>query len=324
LRRVPSYTVFLLDQIEMASAAPDVRIQQLRKDDISLVRNPKSSKYYLSTCGSRITHKTPTTEGWLRILHLLKIDITDYDKSRVLLGELDTHGSVVVKIGDTDEITHEYAVSLRLRRMKGFVKHICTFECADDFRTLPSRDRTTLCRGPGSSMKIILMPYFRLGSLASYAWSADNVHVLRSCLKQAVLSLISAFHTSGFIHNDFHAGNVVLKPTKSASLSYAIDGAGAIETVETHGMRTWIMDFEKSRFVDPVTPYETAMALNDFYFDLKRFFMLLEGTFRVLDWRTIQPVRQLLDQAHMRNERMSAATVHQLLERIDGISWQTF
>ena len=84
------------------------------------------------------------------------------------------------------------------------------------------------------------------------------------------------------------------------------------------------MDFEKSRFVDPVTPYETAMALNDFYFDLKRFFMLLEGTFRVLDWRTIQPVRQLLDRAHMRNERMSAATVHQLLERIDGICWQTF
>lgn len=306
-------------------ATADIRIQPLRKNDISLVRNPKSSKYYLSTCGSRITHKTPTTEGWLRILHLLKIDITDYDKSRVLLGELDTHGSVVVKIGDTDEITHEYNVSLRLRRMKGFVKHICTFECADDFRTLPSHERTTLCRGPGSSMKIILMPYFRLGSLVSYAWSADNVHVLRSCLKQAVLSLISAFHTCGFIHNDFHAGNVVLKSTKSALLSYAIDSAGTIETVETHGIRTWIMDFEKTQFVDfaAASPYATAMAFNDFYFDLKRFFMLLEGTFRVLDWRTLQPIRQLLDRAHMRNERMSAATVHQLLERIDDIRWQT-
>ena len=188
-----------------------------------------SNKYFLSHCAGRITSKTPTTEGWLKVIESIKLNVTDYDKSRVLLGYLESYGSVIIKIGDSEDILNEYNI-------KGFVKYICFFECADDFRNIPSGTRDYICKGVGNSMKVIIMPYFPLGSLAQYKWAQDNIHIFKSCIKQSILSYLIAFYKERIIHNDFHAGNILLKPTKKAYIDYDIPEIGTI-SLQTSGMR---------------------------------------------------------------------------------------
>ena len=141
-------------------------IRKLHKNKLSS-RN-ETNKYYLSDCGDKITTQKPTTEGWIKILNTLKMPLQEYDKSRILLGVLENHHEIVVKIGDDNSIQREYQYAQKLYSIKGFVKFIYYFECNDTFTKYPDKTKNTLCNDTGSTMKIILMPYFPLGSIGFY------------------------------------------------------------------------------------------------------------------------------------------------------------
>lgn len=292
-------------------------IQHLPKTDKRISRRPDMTKYYLSSCKERITRATPTTEGWLSIMRTLKLSLNDYDKSRIFLGHLKERGEIVVKLGDSSDIQKEYEFSRKLQTTKGFVKYICVFECEDDFRKI--RNTTShICRGPGSSMKVLLMPYFPLGSLASYRWTDENLLLFQTCLKHSVLSVLSAYANHSIIHGDFHAGNVLLKPTKSSSLTYSFQTLTI--TVPTHGIRTWIMDFENTSIADTRTQYGMIMAMNNLYFDLKKFFSLLHLTIPLLDIRSLVPIEQLFNKRMCESVFLSPTDIQTLLQLIDGIN----
>lgn len=115
-------------------------------------------------------------------------------------------------------------------------------------------------------MKIRIMKFnnIPLGSMATYKW---DVHSLRSTLYLACLFYIDAFQEKGFIHNDFHAGNILLKTTKQTKIDF---GDGYI--VETNHIRPWICDFEKSVIgIDINNP----KLYGDFKYDLQKLFFLL-------------------------------------------------
>jgi hypothetical protein len=288
----------------------------LAKTYHSFARNPNSTKFLLSHCEGTITETTLTIASWLHILKLLKLDTSDHDKPRVLLGTLEKYGEVVVKIGNTYDITND--IEKALFRLKGFVKYICYLECNDDFRTIPSSHRNTLCKGPGSSVKVLVMPYFPLGSLASFSWNKDKLPILHSCIKHTALSFITAFQNEKFIHNDLHAGNVLLKTTKQTSVSYEIKDVGIIADVPIYGIRPWIMDFEKSQFVEPNSLYDTILMFNNFYYDLTKLFMFLKETIPI-DFRTIQPILMFLGQLNMKSVYMTLSDITTLLHLVDGI-----
>ncbi len=300
-------------------SSSDFHIEHLSKTEPSLTRHPDILKFYLKTCQSKITSKTPTTAGWLKILKLLKLDTSDYDKSRVLLGALNTHGEVVIKISNSNDITHEYEISNKLQTLKGFVKYICYFECKDDFRKNPSNMRDTLCEGPGSQMKVILMPYFPLGNIHSYAWEKYDIRLLHATLKHAMLSMINAFHTLHIIHGDFHPGNVLLKKTKQKTISYTIPGIGTFPDIETHGIRPWIMDFENSSFVTMDTPYTTMMAMNNFYIDLNKFFQMLYSRNTKIDPRTVVPITGLCGKLMIKGHLLTKINIIDIFSLIDNI-----
>ncbi len=86
-----------------------------------------------------------------------------------------SNGEIIVKIGDNDRIRHEYDISMRLRKVKGFVKYFCYFECNDNFFDSFKRGN-----GSGNQMKVFLMPYFPLSSMGMYRWTPDNLDVLKS------------------------------------------------------------------------------------------------------------------------------------------------
>ena len=238
-------------------------------------RDPKSEKYYVSSCQSRINKTTPSTEGWIEVVKafkkVAKRDI-DLQKSQILLSNM-LDQNIVVKIGNDDTIKKEYDMGKLLQRVKGFVKFICYFECEDDFYEYFTRETGHMCRGVGDTMRIILMPYFPLGDIAHHPWTVDNVPLLKSCLQIACLSLCDAYEKKGFVHGDFHPGNVMMKATKQASVVF--DNI----SIKTNGVRPWIMDFENSK----VDPTRSDMSRSHFFFDLRKMFMLLTTFVRELD-----------------------------------------
>jgi hypothetical protein len=325
-------------------------VKQLPKTDSSLTRLPNFHKYYIS-CSGRITHKTPitvTTDAWLNVLksirpcesyklglfsdygpsahntkmpnlnvHGSKVD-SDLDKSRVLLGFMEKYGEMVIKIGDTESMLKEYTNSTRVHGLKGFVKYICNFSCNDDFRSIPTSDRTSLCKGPGDTMGIILMPYFPLGSIAKYPWGKTNIVQLRSCLKHALLSIIVLFHKMNMIHGDFHPGNVLLKPTKQSDITYSIPEVGEFN-VKANGMRTWIMDYEKTDYANYSSKFTTIISFNNFYYDIQKFFMLLYNTIKTLDPRTIMPIASFVSNRGITSSYLTKKDIDTIFVMIDNI-----
>jgi serine/threonine protein kinase len=299
----------------------EFKLVHLNKTDLSLTRNPDKHKFFLSSCQTRITNRTSTTEGWLTILKLLKIDSSEYDKSRVLLGALQDYGEIVVKIGDSDDIRREYEMSTQLQSIKGFVKYICFFQCNDNFRNIPSADRTTLCKGEGRQMKVILMPYFPLGSIASFHWQNYTIEHFHTCLKHAILSMITAFFKLNILHGDFHIGNVLLKKTKQKTISYSIPNLGFQTEIETHGLRTWIMDFENSKVANMSDSYNSMMSINYFYGDLSKFFTMMQYIIKMIDPRTIAPITVYIGKLTIRGNMIKHDELQHILILIDGIQF---
>jgi serine/threonine protein kinase len=290
-------------------------IRVLPKNTFSLQKDVP--KYYLSYCQDKITNTNPNTNGWINIIKTLKFPLQDFDKSRILLAKLEEHQDIVVKIGDDESIRKEYEYSKKLYKLKGFVKFICYFECNDDFLSHPSKTRNHLCNGVGSQMKVIIMPYFELGSIGFYSWTNENIKLLRTCIKHAILTYISAFFL-GYLHGDFHPGNVLLKKTKQTSISYLFDDIGEISNIETNGIRTWIMDFENTREINK----NNNADLLDFYFDIQKFFILLQDHrfIRNIDKTSTVPLLQIIN--HYINHFLypDLNFIHKVLHYIENIS----
>lgn len=235
-------------------------MKRLPKQLGGLSRNPNSSKYYIETCSPE----------WIRITNEIKKarDFRDIDiqKSQLLQGTMkDT--AVIVKIGDSQDIDNEYAAAQHVKRLKGFVKFYCFFTCNDDFREFFKGKRTTICKGSGTSMKVILMPYFPMGTLAapSIPWTLETTPILQSSLYVACLCYIDAYRQKRFIHNDFHAANILLKATTQPSMTFSDD-----ISIRLNGVRPWISDFEKSTIGTG-----TQMDYENFKYDMTKLFYML-------------------------------------------------
>jgi hypothetical protein len=202
----------------------------------------------------------------------------------------------VIKVGDADSLAHDYKMSCILSSSIGFMRY-------DDFRN-----------------GVILMPYFPLGSIAKYTWNPDNVVLLRSCLKQVMLSVISIFCNHGIIHGNFHTGNILLRPTKQSVIKYDISGVGQFE-VPTYGIRTLIMDFEHSRVVETSTKDDNIIAFIDFYYDSKQFILSLLGVVNDLDPIQLSNVRTIIKRKLMENDIITFARIEGLLAAIDHIAF---
>jgi len=204
----------------------------------------ETSKYYIK-CDAT------DTANRIKIVKLLQKQ-KDED-SRVLLAYLETNRSkmnIVVKMGrENTTIRKEYSMSQRLHsaNCSGFIKFTCIFECYDN----NSPDK--ICQGtPENTKEVLIMKYFNEGSIKSHSWKNTNFHILRSVLIQTIYSLVVAYHNTGFIHNDSHLDNILIKRTTRAHSDYQIDGR--IIEVETNNYTCVIMDFENCLFTDKNSP----------------------------------------------------------------------
>lgn len=205
----------------------------LKKESHSSQNYSKSGKFRLP-CKDRIESNE---KDWLQIINKLSAN------SNVLKGLLDKVKSVIVKYDEPGIILHEYSIAEELKDLPNFIKYYCNFVCKDSINALNKQEfiSGSICKKDGDDVGFIIMPYYELGNIYKHRWTAANFHILKNIYKQVACAIICAYKKYGFIHNDLHALNILLRKTKKTNIvyeEYTIDVEG--------GYYALIMDFGRS------------------------------------------------------------------------------
>ena len=172
------------------------------------------------------------------------------------------HRNIVVKIGKVNRtIEKEFNIGKQLEQEKltGFINYICLFNCYDntyDKIEEKSKDIKELCsaKKEEENLKtVLIMPYINEGSIKNFKWNKDKYDALKSVISQTIMSVFMAYKLCGFLHNDLHLDNILIKKTKKETFNYKFndekdkDKNKVIEiNIKSHGYKIVIMDFESS------------------------------------------------------------------------------
>jgi serine/threonine protein kinase len=145
---------------------------------------------------------------------------------------------IVVKIDRADKTNRkEYTIGERLFQMHipGFIRYICIFPCYD---TTPHDVSGRICQAEPiekNRKDVLVMPHLSEGSIDTYPWDESTLPILKCLLMQTVMSTLIAYTTVGFIHNDLHLGNILIKKTKKNEIDYVL-GTDHIPPVNLRNM----------------------------------------------------------------------------------------
>ena len=171
---------------------------------------------------------------------------TSYTEQAIVLQVLyDYKKDIVLKFGILDYINKEYEINVQLASLPNFIKYYCKIECNDSIKNIINHKENIsnykICHYGDNPVSILVMNYYKLGSIYDYEWSKDNFYILKNLIKQVVFAVILAYEKIGFIHGDLHCGNVLIKAKRNDEIIYK-DKVLIVDTFECV-----IMDFEKSK-----------------------------------------------------------------------------
>lgn len=198
---------------------------------------------------------SPDTRRWLSVIK----KIADSPDSGILEGSvIHMTKKIAVKFQNATNSSKEYQTSLRLFHagIPNFIKYYCSFTCSDDVKKfINMKAPEYICGRDGDIMGYIVMPLYREGSVTDYRWVEKKIKILKSVVKQTILALASAFIRLGFVHEDLHTGNILVRKTKKTEINYPdID-----LKVPTEGMFTIVMDFQRSSFSSDIEAFKRSM-----------------------------------------------------------------
>jgi len=166
--------------------------------------------------------------------------------------------NIVVKIGKVNRtIENEYNIGKKLENEKltGFINYICLFNCYDntyDKIEKNNNDIKPLCSAKKKEENIktvLIMPYINEGSIKNFKWNKEKYDALKSVILQTIMSVFTAYQLCGFLHNDLHLDNILVKKTKKETFNYKFKNEKdkVIEiNIKADGYKIVIMDFESS------------------------------------------------------------------------------
>jgi hypothetical protein len=260
----------------------------------------QTEKFKVLKCQQLVDNNTDTT-SWI----LLEDIIKQNKDLKILKGLLLPKYSIIVKIGKSETIKKEYDMSQMLLNIPGFIRYLCYFSCNNNIHKIITN--SSICAKDGDLLKILVMKEYPLGNLKNFNWNKENFHVLKSIIKQCIASLYLAFKNHGFIHNDAHFGNILLKECNNNKIEY--DG---YTPINLFGYRIIIMDFENSLIDETKSNYS---------FLYKIFGQIINGIKDYLNIRTnkIIQIMQFLFYYENNNSDININELFALIEQLEFI-----
>lgn len=232
-------------------------LEYLPKGDFGFLNNNDNNyrKYVANLFNKNNNNKPVNTAGWLIPKKLLKINSNNQNGIRAsgdVLLESDLiikKKRVVVKISTNEKLlTKDFEASKKLSSINSpnYAKYLGLFSCKDDIKNytkskpLPEE----FCKLEGNINYFLFMPYYKLGSLISY--EPNNLDEIISIINQFICASLYVFEKLGFLHNDFHIGNILIKPTNKEIIKYNLNNC--IKEIKTFGLEITIFDFDRATF----------------------------------------------------------------------------
>jgi thiamine kinase-like enzyme len=169
--------------------------------------NSNGQKYEILSCQKSIDSNKNTK----KFIDLKEIIKDNKNNLKIFDAILFKTTKIVVKISTSDTILKEYQISHMLSDINGFIKYLCYFSCNNKIDKIISN--SSICAAEGEPIKILLMKKYELGDIKNYNWNLDNFFILKILIKQIFIALLDAFNKYGFLHNDVHFGNFLIKKT---------------------------------------------------------------------------------------------------------------
>lgn len=234
-----------------------MRIQQIGKGGLHtsfIVKKSLLKKLFkggtIENCQENINNAidNPESPKWLQITSILQ-NIKGKGIATIL-GKINST-DVIVKTQLTAEMTKEYDMQDKLKDIQGFIKYDCTFTCNGTKEYIENfayhGDKTRLCNTKGTTMGVIIMPYYKNGSLEEYLKKNTDKEKIKTIIIDVIKHIADAYTKIQFTHGDLFTKNIVLD-----------DNYNPI-----------IIDFEKSVFDKSLTTF--WRDIDDFFGDISRY-----------------------------------------------------
>lgn len=179
--------------------------------------------------------------------------------------------NIVIHITDIDDYNkREYTIYYRLKHLKGFIKHTMLYDYINNIKYM------NLYKGVFDNVQntnnikdnyIIISKYIKEGSINNFLWTIDNIKILKSILKQGIISLMHAVLNEEIVFDNLHYNNILLKKTKKESIKY-----GNIE-IKSEGYKIIIDCLSISYHIDNNKTYKSywnslsVFLISGFYYD---------------------------------------------------------
>lgn len=192
----------------------------------------KTEKYRVINC-QKIIDRNYDTSKWIKLDDIIK----ETSDLKIFKGVLISKQNIVIKIGYSGTILREYKISHLLIDINCFITYVCYFSCKNNIQNILYNK--SICSNDGNKIYVLIMKEYKLGDMKKYNWNKDNFIMLLSLIKCIMISLYMAFKKYGFIHNDVHFGNILIKETTRKELLF-----DERISVKLYGYEPKIMDFE--------------------------------------------------------------------------------
>jgi hypothetical protein len=155
-------------------------------------------------CQKEINKEIEGKHEWLQLNNIIQ-SIKGKGIS-TLLGKIQTK-EVIIKIQEANEAKKEYDIQNELKYYNGFINFECLFYCDGDKKYIESfgnlEEKRKLCRAKGITMGIILMPYYKNGSIEKYI-------IYKNIIEKVLKNYLYVYNDKGFVHSDFFPKNIIL------------------------------------------------------------------------------------------------------------------
>lgn len=257
--------------------------------------------YNIINC-KKIIDRNIDTRNWIYLDEIIKSN-KDLKIFRAIM--IKTH-DITVKIGTSDTIKKEYNISKMLNDIPGFISYLCYFNCNNNINKIINN--SSICAKEGDIINVLLMKYYKLGSIKNYKWTLENFIILKSLIKHIISSLFTAYIKFGFIHNDTHFGNFLINKTTEKEVKFE-----NIKPITLYGLTVIIMDFENSLRSNSIS--------QDLYFIYKTINQIINNINYELNiiTKNIEQINNYIQEYIISNNFMDINKLFQLIDNLEII-----